>query len=216
MLTCKCSGGLARGQHCSRILPYNEQQWSAYMGSHANSHWQRRHWPTIHHDSFIAGHFLCWLIFLPNDRTCVPRQNWNSAILTTITKIILPFEHTLSRWHIRKFSPKIASKHAVISKQTPEILLTKCEFKRNSLTLLETVSVHFRWFVFDFKKLARASSALISRYVHQFRSHCHYFCCRAALVSLIFVNIMFRGVLWGCALSPLGTGKFLGVIVKNS
>ncbi|XP_052803386.1 uncharacterized protein LOC128233645 [Mya arenaria] len=45
-LTCTCSNmsSLARsGRRCGRVLPFPRQQWTGYMGNHANSHWKPRH-----------------------------------------------------------------------------------------------------------------------------------------------------------------------------
>lgn len=40
-LKCRCQK-VDKGQRCSRILPFDDQQWSGYMGSHADSHWTNR------------------------------------------------------------------------------------------------------------------------------------------------------------------------------
>lgn len=40
-LTCSCAN-LTENQVCSRILPFDKQQWYAYMGNKGDSHWKPR------------------------------------------------------------------------------------------------------------------------------------------------------------------------------
>ncbi|CAH1796053.1 unnamed protein product, partial [Owenia fusiformis] len=44
-IKCDCAGDprlQQQGARCSKVLPYNQQEWPAYMGKYANSHWMDR------------------------------------------------------------------------------------------------------------------------------------------------------------------------------
>ncbi|XP_064617640.1 uncharacterized protein LOC135481843 [Liolophura sinensis] len=42
--TCDQAEIVRTGKQCSRVLPFAEQQWAGYMGSHGDSHWEPRDW----------------------------------------------------------------------------------------------------------------------------------------------------------------------------
>lgn len=69
-LTCTCSNMTAiqqSGKRCGQVLPFDQQQWYSYMGSHGDSHWLPRKPNTWY---FVVDSFLRCVILNSKIQTC--------------------------------------------------------------------------------------------------------------------------------------------------